>query len=636
MASGSGSEKYPSLSSSVSTSLAGTIRTDNAAEPCTLPATLSSSFPASRDPSIRRDDGSAVPPSPTTKSSYVADDRPVESPTPEAGRTSLETALIVLSLSSALFLAALDTTIVTVAIPTIAQEFNSTTGYTWIGSAYMLASAAMAPMWGKISDIWGRKPIMLIAVAVFWAGSLMCALSKNMPMLIAVRAIQGVGGGGIIILVNICISDLFSMRRRGVFFGVMGIVWAVAGGVGPVIGGVFTSKVTWRWCFWVNLPISGIGFAVLAFVLKLHNPRTPMRQGLIAVDWLGSLTIIGATLMILLGLELGGVTHPWNSATVVCLILFGALVALAFVYVEWKVAAHPIIPMHLFGVRSNLASLGVAASHGFVFISGSYYLPLYFQAVLGATPLMSGVYILPFVVTLSLVSAIAGVLIKKTGKYLPPIITGMVLMTLGFGLFINLDSYPNWPKLIVYQIVAGIGVGPNFQSPLIALQTMVEPRDMASATATYGFIRQLFTAISIVIGGVVFQNGMQAQYPKLVAELGPATAELLSGKNAASSVGLVDHLPDAERAIAQEAYATSLRTMYIMYTVFSGVGLVIAMFVGSRTLTKQHYEHKTGLESMRNSQQPRKRRITPPKDDVESEPQGEKGKRWKRPAFFFE
>jgi len=634
----SGSEKNGdhSLPSSETVSLSDTIRTENNNRPNWLPAVLSPSVKSSKLPSARsRDDDLDIPPSPI-KGGPIADEQTLETPDPETKRTPFETALIVISLSSALFLAALDTTIITVAIPTIAQEFGSTTGYTWIGSAYMLSSAAMAPMWGKISDIWGRKPIMLIAVAIFWIGSLLCALSKNMSMLIAVRAVQGVGGGGIIILVNICISDLFSMRRRGVFFGVMGIVWAVSGGVGPVIGGVFTSKVTWRWCFYVNLPISGIGFAVLAFVLKLHNPRTPMRQGLVAVDWLGSLTVIGATLMILLGLELGGVTHPWGSATVVCLILFGVLTTLGFIFIEWKVAALPIIPMHLFGVRSNLASLGVAATHGFVFISGSYYLPLYFQAVLGASPLMSGVYILPFVVTLSLVSAIAGVLIKKTGKYLPPIIAGMVLMTLGFGLFINLDSYPNWPKLIVYQIIAGIGVGPNFQSPLIALQTMVEPRDMASATATYGFIRQLFTAISIVIGGVVFQNGMQSQYPTLLRELGPETAHLLSGKNAASSVGMVAALPEADRVIAQQAYATSLRTMYIMYTVFAAVGLVIALFVGSRRLTKEHQEHKTGLDSIRNSQKQRNRKVTPPKDDVEALRNGEKGKKWKRPAFFFE
>lgn len=150
---------------------------------------------------------------------------------PEDSRTSLETALIITALASALFLAALDVTIVTVAVPTIAEQFNSTAGYTWIGSAYLLANAAAAPVWGKISDIWGRKPILICAVAVFWVGSLLSAVSVNMSMLIASRAVQGIGGGGIVILVNICISDLFSMRRRGVYFGVMGMVWALAGGV---------------------------------------------------------------------------------------------------------------------------------------------------------------------------------------------------------------------------------------------------------------------------------------------------------------------------------------------------------------------------------------------------------------------
>ncbi|KAL2137263.1 hypothetical protein VTI74DRAFT_4994 [Chaetomium olivicolor] len=524
---------------------------------------------------------------------------------PEETRTPLQTTFIILALASALFLAALDVTIVTVAVPTIAQEFRSTAGYTWIGSAYMLATAAAAPMWGKISDIWGRKPIMLIAVGVFWIGSLLSAVSKGMGMLIAARAVQGVGGGGIVILVNVCISDLFSMRKRGVFFGAMGMVWAVASAVGPVLGGVFTSKVTWRWCFYINLPISGVGMAVLAFVLKLHNPRTPMRQGLAAVDWLGSVTVVGATLMVMLGLELGGVTYPWNSPTVICLIVFGLVTAGLFVVVEWKLAEFPLVPMYLFRARSSAASLGVAALHGFVFISGSYYLPLYFQAVLGASPLMSGVYVLPWVMSLSLMSAGTGIFIKKTGKYLPCIIFGMVVMTLGFGLFIDLEARANWAKIVLYQLVAGIGVGPNFQAPLIALQTTVEPRDMASATGTFGFVRQLFTSISIVIGGVVFQNGMQQRYPRLLEELGPEVANLLSGSNAASSVGLVDQLPDDQRQLAREAYAGSLRTMYIMYVAFAGLGLLVAFLVGSRQLSKDHTEHKTGLHHMRRSNQER-------------------------------
>ncbi|KAK3936171.1 major facilitator superfamily domain-containing protein [Diplogelasinospora grovesii] len=543
----------------------------------------------------------------------ASNDTPVQaSQAPEEGRTKLQTSLIIAALASALFLAALDVTIVTTAIPTIAEQFNSTAGYTWIGSAYLLANAAAAPMWGKISDIWGRKPILLLAVAVFWVGSLLSAVSVNMAMLIASRAIQGIGGGGIVILVNICISDLFSMRRRGSYLGIMGMVWAVAGGVGPILGGVFTSKVTWRWCFYVNLPISGVGFFVLAFVLKLHNPRTPMRQGLAAVDWLGSLTIVGGTLMVLLGLEFGGVTYPWNSPTVICLIVFGLLTTGIFVVIEWKIARFPIIPLRLFKTKSNVAAMGVCACHGFVFISGSYYLPLYFQAVLGASPLLSGVYILPFTLSLALVSAATGIFIKKTGKYLPCIIFGMTVMTLGYGLFIDLEARANWAKIILFQIVAGIGVGPNFQSPLIALQTTVEPRDIASATGTFGFVRQLFTSISVVIGGVVFQNQMQKQYPQLLAELGPQTAGLLTGANAGASVGVVGQLPGREGDIARQAYWDSLRTMYIMYVAFAGLGLVIAMFVGSRKLSKDHTEHKTGLQDMR------RRKETPAtKGDVE-------------------
>ncbi|KAK3330007.1 major facilitator superfamily domain-containing protein [Apodospora peruviana] len=541
------------------------------------------------------------PPSSTDQNKNKDASSPITSSAgaPEEGRTNLETALIIMALASALFLAALDVTIVTVAIPTIAEEFQSTAGYTWIGSAYMLASAAAAPMWGKISDIWGRKPIILVAAGVFWVGSLLSAVSKNMAMLIVARAVQGVGGGGLVILVNICISDLFSMRKRGIYFGVMGMVWAVASALGPILGGVFTSKVTWRWCFYVNLPISGVGMAILAFVLKLHNPRTGVREGLAAVDWLGSLTVVGGTLMILLGLELGGVAHPWNSPTVLCLLIFGFVTAGLFALVEWKFAEFPIIPMRIVNSRQSIASLATCACQGFVFISGSYYLPLYFQAVLGASPLLSGVYALPYALSLSVVSALTGIFIKKTGKYLPCIIFGMATMTLGFGLFIDLESTLNLPKLILYQIVAGIGVGPNFQAPLIALQTMVHQRDIGSATATFAFVRQLWTAISLVIGGVVFQNGMEKQYPTLVAELGVETANLLSGHNAASNVGVVATLPGKEGDIARAAYLKSLKTMYIMYVAFAGLGLIISLFVGSRKLSKEHEEHKTGLHAMR-------------------------------------
>lgn len=356
---------------------------------------------------------------------------------------------------------------------------------------------------------------------------------------------------------------------------------------------------SWRWCFYINLPVSGLAFAILYFTLKLHNPKTPIKEGLMAVDWLGSLTIVGGTLMFLLGLELADNLFPWNSPQIICLLVFGVFVISLCVVVEMYVAKSPIIPVRLFNNVKNMAVLGLCACHGFVFISVSYYMPLYFQGVLGASALLSGVYVLPFTFVLGICSAGAGFLIKKTGKYKPPIVAGFALMTLGYGLFIDLEPTANWPKIVLFQIILGLGVGPNFQSPLIALQSTVQPRDIASATGTYMFVRQLSTSISIVVGGVIFDAAMNKQLPRLVAEVGADVAGLLSGNNAAASVAQVAALPEPQRSIAQEAYWNALRTMFIFYVAFAGLGFLISFFVGGQTLSKQHTEHKTGLQTVR-------------------------------------
>lgn len=320
-----------------------------------------------------------------------------------------------------------------------------------------------------------------------------------------------------------------------------------------------------------------------------------MWDGLKAVDWAGSLTIVGGTLMLLLGLEFGGVTYPWGSAKVICLIVFGIVTACLFALNEWKLARYPVMPLRIFKHRSNIASLGVCFCHGYVFIAGTYYLPLYFQAVLGSTPLLSGVYLIPLAMSLSITSAVTGIFVKKTGKYLPPIWFGLVIMTLGFGLFIDLKPTADWPRIILFGIVAGIGVGPNFQAPLLALQTMVAQRDIATATATFGFTRNLSTSISVVIGGVVFQNEMQKRYPALVVALGKQTADLLSGSSAGASVGIVSQLPPAQQVIARDAFFGSLRTMWIMYVAFAAFGIFLSLFIGDQQLSKDHTVMKTGL-----------------------------------------
>ncbi|CAI6332180.1 unnamed protein product [Periconia digitata] len=512
-------------------------------------------------------------------------------------RSKLKIAVIMLSLCIAVLLVALDITIVTTALPTIAEKFNSASGYTWVGSAYLLGNSAATPIWGKVSDIFGRKPILLVTNAIFFVGSLLAAVSVNMNMLIASRVIQGIGGGGLIVLVNICISDLFPMRERGAYFGIIGGVWALASSLGPIVGGIFTQKVSWRWCFYINLPLDGLAFIIILLCLDLHTPHTPLRKGLKAVDWLGSLTMVSGTIMLLLGLEFGGVTFPWSSPTVICLIVFGVVLIGIFFLVEHRFAPSPLMPLDLFSKRSNLAALGTCFFHAVVYISASYFLPLYFQAVLGATPILSGVYLLPTAVSLSIVSALTGIFIKRTGQYLPCIIFGFVLLTAGFGTFIDLTPNSSWSKIIIYQIIAGMGVGPNFQSPLIALQSLVPKRDIATATATFGFVRNLGSAISVVIGSVVFQNEMVSKQPMLVDALGASTAASFGGGSAGANVGLIQQLPDNEKGIARQAFSDSLSTMWIMYVCFSACGLVVSLLITKNVLSKEHEETKTGLEA---------------------------------------
>jgi len=386
------------------------------------------------------------------------------------------------------------------------------------------------------------------------------------------------------------------MRDRPKWYGIMGMVWAVASGVGPVIGGAFTEKISWRWCFYINLPLDGLSLVLLFFFLKLDTPRTPFMAGIKAIDWVGVLTIVGGVVMFLFGMESGGITHPWGSAYTLCLIIFGIVTIVFFFINEWKFAKYPVIPLRLFKDWSNLAALGVCFIHGFVFIAQSYYLPLYFQTVLGATPILSGIYLFPLVLSLSFLSAAVGIFIKKTGRYREPIWFGLCFMALGTGLFIDLPPRANWAKIIIYQIIAGIGVGPNFQSPLIALQSHVKGHDIAVATATFGFVRNLSTSISVVLGGVLFQNELTKQEPQLRAALGERLASQFAGSSFGSTTGLLHTLPTAQREVLERAYTSSLQKMWIFYTAFAVFGIFISLFITKKELSRQHEKAVTGIE----------------------------------------
>ncbi|KAI1500569.1 MFS general substrate transporter [Biscogniauxia marginata] len=515
--------------------------------------------------------------------------------------SSTEAFLLVLSLSISTFIAAIEQTIVSTVVPTIAKAFKATeVEYAWIGTAYLLPAAGKSPAtppWGKISDIFGRKPILLAAIAVFFVGSLIGALANNIGALIAGRVIQGTGGGGILGLSATVVGDVFSPRDRSKYYGILGVVWGLACGLGPVVGGAFAEYVSWRWCFWINLPISGLAAIFVFFFLKVHTPKTPIIEGLLAMDWLGTIAIVGATVMFLLGLGYGGVAYPWNSAIVVTLIIFGVVALGVFALIEWKVAKYPVTPLRLFHSTSNIAVFGVAYVHGAIFIANLYYLPLYFQAVLGASPILSGVYLLPVAITLCVASSLTGVYINKTGRYRPPIYFGLAVMVLGTGLYINLQAYPSWPCIILYQIISGIGIGPVFQAPIIAIFSLTKPADIASAAATFFFTRDIATAMSVVFGGVIFQNRMVAQSDEISSILPSDVASEILGGEASGALSIIPTLPDDQRQVVIGVYNESLRTEWIFYTALGAVALLLSLFISKQALSREHKIHKTGLEA---------------------------------------
>ncbi|KAF4817426.1 Efflux pump dotC [Colletotrichum siamense] len=505
-------------------------------------------------------------------------------------------ALTMASLCLSVALSALDMTIVTTAIPNIVASLDSVAGYIWVGSAFILGFTAVTPIWGSVADLWGRKPIILLALTIFLVGSLLCALAPHMDALIAGRAVQGVGASGMGVMVNTIICDMFSLRDRGLYLAITSIIWAIGSAVGPVLGGVFATRLDWRWCFWINLPIGGVVFVVLFFFLDLPSPNTSVAAGLKAIDWTGSLFCMGGSLMVLLALDFGDVTHPWSSATVICLIVFGLVAIGIFLMNEWKLAANPVLPLRLLSSWSKAAAYFVFAFNAFVFIGITYYLPLYSQAVLGVDALTSGLYLLPLIVSCSLSAACAGVFIQKTGRYRVLMYAAQVLLTLGTGLLINLEFERNLTKLFVFQILTGIGVGLNIEAPVLSAQAATTVRDTAAVLATMSFLRSIATAISVVVGGVIFQNQMKAGNSSLVDQIGHDLASRFDGDNASAHVEEIGLLSTDQQAPVRQAYFGALRTVWIMYVAFAGLATVLNLFVSEYHLSDERNAVVLGVD----------------------------------------
>jgi EmrB/QacA subfamily drug resistance transporter len=500
------------------------------------------------------------------------------------------TILAYTALCISIFLVALDSVLIPTALPTISESFHiSDSVYAWTGSAYLLANAASIPFWGTLADVFGRKPNLLVALGIFLVGSIVCAVSINAPMLVAGRTVQGLGGGGVNCLVYVCVSDLFAIRDRSFYLGIVGAVWAVASALGPVLGGIFAEDLSWRWCFYINLPIVSFSIVLLYFTLHLHNPRTPFLAGMYRIDWLGTFTILAATILFLVGLQTGG-TRSWSEPMVIVLLVLGGLAYLLFPVTQWYEdtrGGSPIMPLRIFRDRSNLSALAVCAFDALIFNSIAYFVPLYFQIVAAKGPLTTGVLMLALAVPLTIVSFTSGFVIEKTGRFMDWLQSGLVVSMAGIAAMASLTPSSSLAKSIGFLIVMGAGFGPVFHAPLIALQTRITEKDMAVGTATFGFVRMLFGAVGLVIGQVIFQALMSPQLSAILAAgVNPELAHQLAGGEAVSLMSAVAQLDSAQKAVVRSGFMSALRGAFICYAVVAALGVAASLGIKRVTLKR--------------------------------------------------
>jgi len=487
------------------------------------------------------------------------------------------------ALMMGMFLSALDQTIVSTALPTIAGDLHGLNHLAWVVTAYILATTITTPLWGKLGDLYGRKLFFQSSIVIFLAGSMLSGLAHDMLQLIAFRAVQGIGAGGLMVGAQAVMGELVSPRERGRYMGLFGGVFGVASVIGPLLGGLFTEHLSWRWVFYINIPLGIVALLVVASVLHLPRHRTHHK-----IDYLGTVLLGTAVTCLILLTTWGGTTYPWNSAPIwtlgaVTLGLVGCFIAL-----ERRVS-EPLMPPILFRGRAfNLASI-VGFLIGMVMFGAMIYLPLYLQTVHGATPTSSGLQLLPMVGGMLISMNLSGQLTSRRGKYKMFPIIGCGIEAVGLLLLATMQV--NTPLIVsaLYMFLIGLGLGFVMQMLVVVVMNVTPQEHLGTATSSATFFRTIGASFGVAVFGAIFNNRLFHELPKYLPASVLRAMHNVSGNTIASNPKQLAALPAPIHHGFVEAFSHSLTFMFLVGAPLAAIGFILCWFIPEAPLRESAY-----------------------------------------------